>query len=77
VSLPPASSGRRRQTSSGYDAGAIIRSKHGLYIAIPRPAAGRFGDRRQKITPRPSPGALIALLLAIIAYLLVNPVGLQ
>ena len=34
-----------------YDEGAIIRSRQGLYLAIPTPAAGRFGDRRQKITP--------------------------
>ncbi len=34
-----------------YDKGAIIRSRQGLYLAIPTPAAGRFGDRRQKITP--------------------------
>ena len=34
-----------------YDVGAIIRSRQGLYLAIPTPAAGRFGDRRQKITP--------------------------
>jgi hypothetical protein len=34
-----------------YDEGAIIRSKQGLYLAIPTPAAGRFGDRQQKITP--------------------------
>jgi hypothetical protein len=34
-----------------YNEGAIIRSKQGLYLAIPTPAAGRFGDRRQKITP--------------------------
>jgi hypothetical protein len=34
-----------------YDEGAIIRSKHGLYLAIPTPATGRFADRRQKITP--------------------------
>jgi hypothetical protein len=34
-----------------YDEGAIIRSKQGLYLAIPTPAAGRFADRRQKITP--------------------------
>jgi hypothetical protein len=34
-----------------YGEGAIIRSKQGLYLAIPTPAAGRFGDRRQKITP--------------------------
>lgn len=30
--------------------GAVIRSKRGLFLAIPTPA-GRFGDRRQKITP--------------------------
>src|SRR5512134_168046 len=34
-----------------YNKGAIIRSRHGLYLAIPTPAAGRFADRRQKITP--------------------------
>jgi hypothetical protein len=34
-----------------YDEGAVIRSKQGLYLAIPTPAAGRFADRRQKITP--------------------------
>lgn len=34
-----------------YDEEAIIRSRQGLYLAIPTPAAGRFGDRRQKITP--------------------------
>ena len=34
-----------------YDKGAIIRSRQGFYLAIPTPAAGRFGDRRQKITP--------------------------
>jgi Family of unknown function (DUF6441) len=34
-----------------YNEGAIIRSRHGLYLATPMPAAGRFGDRRQKITP--------------------------
>jgi hypothetical protein len=28
-----------------------IRSKRGLYLAIPTPAAGRYGDGRQKITP--------------------------
>lgn len=28
-----------------------IRSKRGLYLAIPTPAAGRFGDGRRKITP--------------------------
>jgi hypothetical protein len=34
-----------------YDEGAIIRSKQGLFLAIPTPAAGRFGDGRRKITP--------------------------
>lgn len=34
-----------------YAEGAIIRSKRGLFLAIPTPAAGRFGDGRQKITP--------------------------
>lgn len=34
-----------------YDEGAVIRSTKGLFLAIPTPAAGRFGDRRQKITP--------------------------
>jgi hypothetical protein len=34
-----------------YDEGAIIRSRQGLYLAIPTPAAGKFGDARQKITP--------------------------
>jgi hypothetical protein len=34
-----------------YAEGAVIRSKHGLLLAIPTPAAGRFGDNRQKITP--------------------------
>ena len=34
-----------------YAEGAVIRSKHGLFLAIPTPAAGRFGDGRQKITP--------------------------
>jgi hypothetical protein len=34
-----------------YAEGAVIRSKQGLFLAIPMPAAGRFGDRRQKITP--------------------------
>ena len=28
-----------------------IRSRRGLYLAIPTPAAGRFGDGRRKITP--------------------------
>jgi hypothetical protein len=34
-----------------YAEGALIRSKRGLFLAIPTPAAGRFGDGRQKITP--------------------------
>jgi hypothetical protein len=34
-----------------YAEGAVIRSKHGLFLAIPTLAAGRFGDNRQKITP--------------------------
>jgi hypothetical protein len=34
-----------------YAEGAVIRSKQGLFLAIPTPAAGRFGDARRKITP--------------------------
>ena len=34
-----------------YAEGGIIRSKQGLFLAIPTPAAGRFGDNRRKITP--------------------------
>jgi hypothetical protein len=34
-----------------YAEGAVIRSKQGLFLAIPTPAAGRLGDNRQKITP--------------------------
>lgn len=34
-----------------YAEGAIIRSRRGLFLAIPTPAAGRFGDVRRKITP--------------------------
>ena len=34
-----------------YAEGAVIRSRRGLFLAIPTPAAGRFGDGRQKITP--------------------------
>ena len=34
-----------------YAEGAIIRSKQGLFLAIPTSAAGRFGDARRKITP--------------------------
>ena len=30
-----------------YAEGAIIRSKQGLFLAIPTPAAGRYGDARQ------------------------------
>ena len=59
-----------------YAEGAVIRSKQGLFLAIPTPAAGRFGDGRKKITPgnwerihgmglrfvyrRGSPGLLVA-----------------
>ncbi|MFO1156629.1 MAG: DUF6441 family protein [Rhodospirillales bacterium] len=31
--------------------GAAIRAKHGRFLAIPLPAAGRYGDGRKKITP--------------------------
>ena len=34
-----------------YAEGAVIRSKQGLFLAIPTPAAGHFGDGRRKITP--------------------------
>lgn len=34
-----------------YAEGAVIRSKRGLFLAIPTPAAGKYGDSRQKITP--------------------------
>jgi hypothetical protein len=34
-----------------YAEGGVIRSRHGLYLAIPLPAADRFGDNRRKITP--------------------------
>jgi hypothetical protein len=34
-----------------YEEGAVIRSKAGLFLAIPTPAAGRHGDGRRKITP--------------------------
>jgi hypothetical protein len=34
-----------------YAEGAVIRSKQGLFLAIPTPAAGRSGDGRRKITP--------------------------
>lgn len=31
--------------------GALIRSRHGLFLAVPTEAAGRHGDGRRKITP--------------------------
>lgn len=34
-----------------FDSGAVIRSKHGFFLAIPTPAAGRYGDGRQKMNP--------------------------
>lgn len=34
-----------------YDQGAVIRSQRGLYLAVPTPAAGKYGDARKKITP--------------------------
>ncbi len=34
-----------------YEEGAVIRSRHGFFLAIPTPAAGRFGDGRRKMTP--------------------------
>jgi len=34
-----------------YAEGAVIRSKAGLFLAIPTPAAGKYGDARRKITP--------------------------
>lgn len=34
-----------------YDEGAVIRCKHGFFLAIPTPAAGRYGDGRQKMNP--------------------------
>jgi hypothetical protein len=34
-----------------YAQGAVIRSHRGLYLAIPTPAAGKYGDARKKITP--------------------------
>jgi hypothetical protein len=34
-----------------YAEGAVIRSKQGLFRAIPTPAAGRFADGRRNITP--------------------------
>ena len=34
-----------------YAEGAIIRSRRGLYLAVPTPAAGTYGDARKKIMP--------------------------
>ena len=34
-----------------YEEGAVIRSKRGFFLAIPTPAAGKFGDGRQKMNP--------------------------
>lgn len=34
-----------------YEEGAVIRSKHGTWLAIPTLAAGKYGDGRQKMTP--------------------------
>lgn len=34
-----------------YEDGAVIRSRHGFFLAIPTLAAGRFGDGRRKMTP--------------------------
>jgi hypothetical protein len=34
-----------------YEEGAVIRSRHGFFLAIPTPAAGQFGDGRRKMTP--------------------------
>ena len=34
-----------------YANGAVIRSRHGYFLAIPTPAAGKYGDGRKKITP--------------------------
>ena len=34
-----------------YEDGATIRSRHGFFLAIPTPAAGRTGDGGKKITP--------------------------
>lgn len=31
--------------------GAVIRSGHGFFLAIPTPAAGKYGDGRKRITP--------------------------
>ena len=34
-----------------YEDGAVIHSRHGLFLAIPTLAAGRYGDGGRKITP--------------------------
>lgn len=34
-----------------YDEGAVIRSRHGFFLAIPTPAAGKYGDGKQKMNP--------------------------
>ncbi|MBI5121337.1 MAG: hypothetical protein HZA67_10050 [Rhodospirillales bacterium] len=34
-----------------YEEGAVIRSRNGTWLAIPTPAAGKYGDGRQKMTP--------------------------
>ncbi|WP_339862511.1 DUF6441 family protein [Thalassospira alkalitolerans] len=34
-----------------YAEGAVIRSKHGFFLAIPTPAAGKYGDGKKKMTP--------------------------
>ncbi len=34
-----------------YEDGAVIRSSRGFFLAIPTPAAGKYGDGRKKITP--------------------------
>ena len=34
-----------------YAEGAVIRSKHGFFLAIPTPAAGKYGDGKQKMNP--------------------------
>ena len=34
-----------------YEEGAVIRSRHGFFLAIPTEAAGRYGDGGRKITP--------------------------
>ena len=34
-----------------YADGAVIRSRHGFFLAIPTAAAGKYGDGRKKMTP--------------------------